>query len=146
MKQGKDGTPPVNEARLVAWGFEQQQGIDYEKTFASVIKWNILCFIINKIASKQWKILQLDVKIAFLCTLLKKMVVMEHPQEFEVKGYKNKVYLLNKTLYGLKQGVRAWNNTINYLIISLGLKKNFVHGTCTIKLIEKYIFAIVVRR
>jgi hypothetical protein len=86
LKRVKNGTTSVSKTRLVARGFEQQQDIDYKKTFAFVIKWNTLCFIISKDASKQWKTLQLDGKIAILCSLLEEMVVMKPPQGFKIKG------------------------------------------------------------
>lgn len=128
IKRWRDGASLIYKARLVARGFKQEEGIDYKETFAPVIKWNTLRLVISKVAGKRWKTLQLDVKIAFLYSLLKDMVLMEQPPGFEVKGHEHNVCLLKKALYGLKQGARAWNDTIDELILSLGLHKCSADG------------------
>lgn len=69
--------PPIYKERLVDRGFEEQEGIDYEVPFVLVIKWNTLHLMVSKAASKEWKTLQLDVKSAFLYSLLKEIVLME---------------------------------------------------------------------
>lgn len=77
IKKGHEGTPPIYKDRLVARGIEEQEGIDYKETFVLVIKWRTLRLVVSKAASKQWKTLQLDVKPAFLYSLLKEIMLIE---------------------------------------------------------------------
>ena len=75
-------------------------------------------------AKKDWKIYQLDVKLAFLNGYLEEEIFVEQPEGFAVKGKEDKVSRLKKTLYGLKQAPRAWYNRINAHSLSLGFKKS----------------------
>ena len=75
-------------------------------------------------AKKDWKIYQLDVKLAFLNGYLEEEIFVEQPEGFAVKGKEDKVSQLKKTLYGLKQAPRAWYNRINVHSLSPGFKKS----------------------
>ena len=69
--------------------------------------------VISLAASRGWKIHHLDVKTAFLHGELKEEVYVSQPEGFEIKGKEEKVYKLNKALYGLRQAPRAWNIKLN---------------------------------
>ncbi|WVZ85007.1 LOW QUALITY PROTEIN: hypothetical protein U9M48_031971 [Paspalum notatum var. saurae] len=99
-KQGEDGMVVRNKARLVAHGFYQKEGIDYEETFALIL----LAFA----ASKGFKLQQMDVKSGFLNGFIEK-----------------EVYKLRKALYGLKQALRAWYARLKSFL----LKSRFVMGS-----------------
>ena len=96
------------KARLVARGFSQSYGLDYEETFSSVAKMVTLRSIFSLAAFKRWKLWQLDVKNAFLCGELDRDVFMEQPKGYVSKQYPHHVCRLKKALYGLKQAPHAW--------------------------------------
>jgi len=107
-KYRADGTIERYKARLVARGFSQTKGVDYEETFAPVVKFQSLRAVIALAAANGWVLHQMDVKTAFLQGTLKEEVFMEQPQGLEVVGMEDKVCRLNKSIYGLKQSPRAW--------------------------------------
>jgi hypothetical protein len=98
-KEGEKGEVVRNKSRLVAQGFSQKEGIDYEETFALVA----LAFSV----AKGFKLHQMDVKSAFLNGVLEEEVYVRQPPEFESDKYPHRVYKLRKALYGLKQAPRA---------------------------------------
>ena len=78
--------------------------------------------VIAMAASKFWEIHHLDVKTAFLHGVLKEEVYVTQPEGFEIKGEEDKVYILRKALYGLRQAPRAWNIKLNDILKGLGFK------------------------
>ena len=108
VKYKPNGKIDKYKARLVAKGFAQQEGIDYEETFAPTTKWNTIRMVINLAAHNGWKLHQMDVKSAFLNGDLKEDIFMTQPQGFEAKGQEHKIFKLVKALYGFKQAPRAW--------------------------------------
>nr|GEV43780.1 hypothetical protein [Tanacetum cinerariifolium] len=97
-----------NKARLVAVRYSQQEGIDYDETFAPVDRIEAIRLFLAYAAHKDFTILQMDVKTAFLNGILKKEVYVGQPLGFVSKQYPDNVYALDKALYGLKQAPRAW--------------------------------------
>ena len=89
-------------------GYSQNQGIDYEDTFEPVYKLNEIRVLIALVTKHNWKIHQLDVKYAFLDGDLKEEVYLVQPKGFVKKGHEHIVFMLRKSLYGLKQALRSW--------------------------------------
>nr|GFB87987.1 retrovirus-related Pol polyprotein from transposon TNT 1-94 [Tanacetum cinerariifolium] len=96
-----------NKARLVAKGYRQEEGIDFEESFAPVACIEAICIFISNATSKNMTIYQMDVKIAFLNDELKEEVYVSQPEEFIDPDHPIHVYRLKKALYGLKQAPRV---------------------------------------
>ena len=98
---------------MVAKGYTQQQGIDYEETFSPVARFDTVQLFLALAAQLKWKVYQFDVKSTFLNGELKEEVYVSQPEGFEINGKQEKVYRLRKALYGLKQAPRAWYSKID---------------------------------
>ncbi|WVZ54512.1 hypothetical protein U9M48_005298 [Paspalum notatum var. saurae] len=120
-KQGEDGMVVRNKARLVAQGFCQKEGIDYEETFAPVARLEAIRILLAFAASKGFKLQQMDVKSAFLNGFIEEEVYVRQPPGFESARFPDRVYKLRKALYGLKQAPRAWYARLKSFCSSLGL-------------------------
>lgn len=116
VKLNSDGSLDRYKARLVAQGYKQEYGIDYEETFAPVAKMTSVRVLIAISAKNNWTIFQMDVKNAFLHGHLKELVYMKPPP-----GYTSDpsiVCRLRKSLYGLKQAPRAWFERFREVILA----------------------------
>ncbi|KAL8109775.1 hypothetical protein AgCh_025750 [Apium graveolens] len=113
VEEALEGIVTGNKARLVAKGYSQQEGIDYDKTFAPVTKLEALRIFLAYTAHIKFKVFQIDVKSAFLNGELEKEVYVEQPPGFIDSRYADYVYLLDKAFYGLKQTPRAWEHVEN---------------------------------
>jgi hypothetical protein len=106
IKTHSDGSLERYKTRLVAKGFTQEYGIDYEETFAPVARLTSVRSLIAVAATRQWNLYQMDVKNAFLNGDLLEEVYMQPPPGSTYPP--NKVCKLQRALYGLKQAPRAW--------------------------------------
>nr|GEW10499.1 retrovirus-related Pol polyprotein from transposon TNT 1-94 [Tanacetum cinerariifolium] len=104
FKNKKDESSLVirNKARLVAVGYSQQEGIDYDETFASVAQIEAIRLFLAYAAHKDFTVFQMDVKTTFLNGILKEEVYVGQPPGFVSRKYPDHVYALDKALYGLK--------------------------------------------
>ncbi|GJX95262.1 retrovirus-related pol polyprotein from transposon TNT 1-94 [Tanacetum coccineum] len=97
-----------NKSRLVAQGYSQEKGIDYDETFASVSRIEAIRIFLAFATYINFKVFQMDVKSAFLNEKLKEEVYVKQPLGFESSEFPNYVCKLDKALYGLKQAPKAW--------------------------------------
>ncbi|GJR68626.1 retrovirus-related pol polyprotein from transposon TNT 1-94 [Tanacetum coccineum] len=102
-KKDEDQTVIRNKARLVAKGYAQEEGIDFEESFALVARLEAVRIFVAHAAHKSFPIYQMDVKTVFLNGPLKEEVYVAQPEGFIDPDHLEKVYLLRKALYGLKQ-------------------------------------------
>jgi histone deacetylase 1/2 len=105
---------------LVAKGFKQRYGIDYEDTFSPVVKAATIRLVLTVAVSRGWSLRQLDVKNAFLHGVLEEEVYMKQPPGFENSQTPHFICKLDKALYGLKQAPRAWFSRLSNKLYSLG--------------------------
>ena len=101
-KYKSDGSLEKYKARLVAQGYSQVEGFDFEDSFAPTARMTTIRVVLALAAHKQWPVFQMDVKSAFLNGHLKEEVYVFQPLGFEVPNSENKVCRLKKALYGLK--------------------------------------------
>nr|GEY05995.1 ribonuclease H-like domain-containing protein [Tanacetum cinerariifolium]GEY09714.1 ribonuclease H-like domain-containing protein [Tanacetum cinerariifolium] len=107
-KFNEDGSLSRYKALLVANGRNQQQGIDCDETFIPVVKLATIRTVLSLAVRRDWPIHQLDVKIAFLHGQLSETVYVHQPPGFVDSAHPNYVFHLQRSLYGLKQALRAW--------------------------------------
>ncbi|KAK8957155.1 hypothetical protein KSP39_PZI001100 [Platanthera zijinensis] len=151
IKHAADGTIDRLKARLVARGFTQQQGLEYEETFSPVDKLNTVRVLISVAVHRQWPLLQLDIKNAFLNGDLQETVYMQQPPEFETTGESQVCHLL-KALYGLKQSPRAWFDKFSKALRDIGFTRRSAdfslstrHRTTGTVLLLVYVDNIIIR-
>nr|GFC14861.1 retrovirus-related Pol polyprotein from transposon TNT 1-94 [Tanacetum cinerariifolium] len=113
FKNKKDESSLVirNKARLVAVGYSQQEGIDYDETCAPVARIEAIRLFLAYAAHKDFTVFRMDVKTIFLNRILKEEVYVGQPSGFVNKQYPYHVYALDKALYGLKQAPRACSHS-----------------------------------
>jgi hypothetical protein len=120
IKRRSDGSIERYKACLVARGFTQQEGIDYSKTFSPVIKQATVRLVFSIAVSCGWKIHQLDIHNGFLSGVLDEEVYMKQPPGFVDSILPSLVCRLHKSLYGLKQALRAWYTRLNDFLLYVG--------------------------
>lgn len=111
-----------HKARLVTRGFQQVYKVDYELTFAPVVKLTTLRMLLAIVAAEDLELHQMDVKTAFLYGELEEDIFMEQPEGFVDEKYPDHVCKLQKALYGLKQAPRRWYAKIHTFLSELGFQ------------------------
>ncbi|KAJ9566359.1 LOW QUALITY PROTEIN: hypothetical protein OSB04_002325 [Centaurea solstitialis] len=114
-------------------GYCQEEGIDYEETFAPIARLEAIRIFLAYAAHKGFKVYQMDVKSAFLNGNLKEEMYVKQPPGFYSEKYPNHVFFLDKALYGLKQAPRAWYERLSNFLLS----HHFHRGTTDITLFYK---------
>ncbi|GJR55888.1 retrovirus-related pol polyprotein from transposon TNT 1-94 [Tanacetum coccineum] len=123
-KMDEYGIVIKNKARLVAQGYRQEEGIDYDETFAHVARLEAIRIFLAYAAYMGFMVYQMDVKSAFLNGKISEEVYAQQPPGFEISESPNHVCKLDKALYGLKQAPRAWYETLSKFLI----QHKFVRG------------------
>jgi hypothetical protein len=121
-KQDEHGVVTRNKSRLVAKGYAQVAGLDFEETFAPVARLESIRILLAYAAHHSFKLFQMDVKSAFLNGPIKEEVYVEQPPGFEDDRYPDHVCRLSKALYGLKQAPRAWYECLRDFLIAISFK------------------------
>ncbi|GJU17928.1 retrotransposon protein, putative, unclassified [Tanacetum coccineum] len=113
-----------NKARLVAQGFRQEEGIDYDEVFAPVARIEAIRLFLAFASYMGFTVYQMDVKSAFLYGTIEEEVYVHQPPGFVDPAHPNKVYKVIKALYGLHQAPRAWYETLSsFLMENLSRRK-----------------------
>jgi hypothetical protein len=128
-KPGEDGEVARNKAHLVAQGFSQVEGLDFRITFALVAHPEAIRILLAFSPSKGFKLYQMDVKSAFLNSVIQEEVFLRQPSGFKNPKYPNRVYKLSKVLYKLKQASRAWYARLKTFFVEHGYMMGSVDKT-----------------
>jgi hypothetical protein len=91
-----------NKARLVAQGFTQVEGLDFDETYAPVARLEAIRILLAFATHHDFKLYPMDVKSAFLNGPIQELVYVRQPPGFEDPKFPNHVFMLHKALYGLK--------------------------------------------
>ena len=120
VKRNADGDVSRYKARLVAQGYSQEAGQDYEEVFAPVARYSSIRSVLAIANQLDLEVHQMDVKTAFLNGDLENEIYMEQPEGYVDKNRPNMVCKLQKSLYGLKQSARCWNIAIDRFLKDSG--------------------------
>ncbi|GJT69808.1 retrovirus-related pol polyprotein from transposon TNT 1-94 [Tanacetum coccineum] len=128
-KLDENGIVTRNKARLVAQGYNQQEGIDYDETYAPVARLESIRILLAYACALDFKLYQMDVKSAFLNGFINEEVYVAQPSGFIDFAKPNYVYKLKKALYGLKQAPKAWYDRLKAFLIKHNYSMGMVDNT-----------------
>ncbi|XP_075657613.1 uncharacterized protein LOC142627619 [Castanea sativa] len=136
-KTNEDGEVVRNKSRLVAQGYTQVEGVDFDESFTLVARLESIRILLSIACVMNFKLYQIDVKSAFLNGLLNEEVFVEQPKGFQDPHFPDNVLKLKKALYGLKQASRAWYDRLTAYLVDHGFKRGQVDRTLFVKRDEK---------
>ncbi|GJU40753.1 retrovirus-related pol polyprotein from transposon TNT 1-94 [Tanacetum coccineum] len=132
-KHDKENTVIQNKTRLVVRGYHQEEGIDFEESFALVARIEAIRIFLAYAAHKSFPVFQMDVKTAFLHGMLREDVYVCQPEGFIDADHPSHVYKLKKALYGLKQEPRAWYDELSTFLLQNNSFKGTIDPTLFIR-------------
>ena len=143
-KLNENGGVVRNKARLVCKGYAQQEGIDFEETFAPVARLEAIRMFLALSSFQKFKVFQMDVKSPFLNGDLEEEVYIEQPDGFILGNDPKLVCRLKKALYGLKQAPRVWYYRLDKYLHQQGFSKGSVDSILYIKIENDKLLILVV--
>ncbi|KAJ9547080.1 hypothetical protein OSB04_019623 [Centaurea solstitialis] len=120
----------------------QEEGIDYDETFAPVARLEAIRLFLAFAAHMNFNVFQMDIKNAFLNGKLNEEVYVAQPSGFVDPKFSDHVYKLNKALYGLKQAPRDWYDTLSTFLLSKGFERGKIDSTLFLKKYPKHILLV----
>ncbi|KAJ9555883.1 hypothetical protein OSB04_010497 [Centaurea solstitialis] len=142
-KYNSDGSFQKHKARLVALGFHQRPGLDYNETFSPVIKPATVRLLLSLVVTNGWTLRQLDINDAFLQGTLSDDVYMAQPPGFVDPEHPDHVCRLRKAIYVLKQAPRAWYTELRTHLLSIGFINSVSDTSLFIQKGTKNLFVLV---
>ncbi|GJW80242.1 putative ribonuclease H-like domain-containing protein [Tanacetum coccineum] len=118
---------------MVAQGYTQEEGIDYDEVFAPVARIEAIRLFLAYASFMGVIVYQMDVKSAFLYGAIEEEVYVCQPLDFEDPQFLDKVYKVEKALYGLHQAPRAWYETLSTYLLENGFRRGTIDKTLFIK-------------
>ncbi|GKC07017.1 retrovirus-related pol polyprotein from transposon TNT 1-94 [Tanacetum coccineum] len=138
----ENGIISRNKARLVAQGYNQQEGIDYDETYAPVARLESIRILLAIACANDFKLYQMDVKISFLNGFINEEVYVAQPPGFIDFQKPNYVYKLKKALYGLKQAPKAWYDRLKAFLIKHKYSMGMVDNTLFTKKSKSHLIIV----
>ncbi|GJZ62580.1 putative ribonuclease H-like domain-containing protein [Tanacetum coccineum] len=132
-KKDERGIVIKNKARLVAQGYTQEEGIDYDEVFTPVARIEAIRLFLAYASFKDFVVYQMDVKSAFLYGKIEEEVYVCQPPGFEDPDFPDRVYKVEKALYGLHQAPRAWYETLSTYLLDNGFQRGKIDKTLFIR-------------
>ena len=143
-KRDSQGQIDKHNARLVAKGFTQREGFDYNETFSPVSTKDSMRVILALTTHFDLELHQMDVKTAFLNGDLEEDIYMAQPPGFFERGKESLVCKLNKSIYGLKQASRQWNRKFDQVMTAAGFQENKMDECVYLKVSDsRFIFLVL---
>ncbi|GKF24779.1 putative ribonuclease H-like domain-containing protein, partial [Tanacetum coccineum] len=143
-KKDERGIVIRNKARLVAQGYTQEEGIDYDEVFSPVARIEAIRLFLAYALFKDFVVYQMDVKSVFLYGKIEEKVYVCQPPGFEDPNFPDRVYKVEKALYELHQAPRAWYETLSTYLLDNGFQRGKTDKTLFIKRHKGDIFLIQV--
>ncbi|GJY38059.1 ribonuclease H-like domain-containing protein [Tanacetum coccineum] len=143
-KKDERGIVVRNKARLVAQGYKQEEGIDYDEVFAPVARIEAIRLFLAYASFMNFLVYQMDVKSAFLYGTIEEEVYVSQPPGFVDPEFPEKVYKVEKALYGLHQAPRAWYETLSTYLLDNGFYRGQIDKTLFIKRVKGDILLVQV--
>nr|GEW14519.1 retrovirus-related Pol polyprotein from transposon TNT 1-94 [Tanacetum cinerariifolium] len=132
------------DSRLAVRGYRQEEGLDFEESFASVVRMEAIRIFLAYAAHKSFTVFEIDVKTAFLHGTLKEDVYVCQPEGFINANHPSHVYKLKKALYGLKQAPRAWYDELSTFLLQNKFFKGSIDPTLFIRRFDNDISVVQV--
>ncbi|GKB35750.1 retrovirus-related pol polyprotein from transposon TNT 1-94 [Tanacetum coccineum] len=138
-KLDENGVVSRNKARLVAQGYNQQEGIDFDETYAPVARLESIRILLAYACAHDFKLYQMDVKSDFLNGFINEEVYVAQPPRFIDFEKPNHVFKLKKALYGLKQAPKAWYDRLKAFLLDHTYTMGLVDNTLFTKKKDSHI-------
>ena len=123
VKTGGDGAVERYKARLVAQGYNQRQGADYDETFSPVVRMESFRTLVALSTEHNLELHHVDVTTAFLNGVLEEEVFMRQPEGYTKPEEEHLVCKLSKSIYGLKQSPRCWNTALHAHLVRMNFEQ-----------------------
>ncbi|GJY32832.1 putative ribonuclease H-like domain-containing protein, partial [Tanacetum coccineum] len=141
-KKDERGIVVRNKARLVAQGYKQEEGIDYDEVFAPVARIEAIRLFLAYASFMNFVVYQMDVKSAFLYGTIEEEVYVSQPPGFVDPEFPEKVYKMEKALYSLHRAPIAWYETLSTYLLDNGFYRGQIDKTLFIKRVKGDILLI----
>ncbi|GKE06237.1 putative ribonuclease H-like domain-containing protein [Tanacetum coccineum] len=143
-KKDERGIVIKNKTRLVDQGYTQEKGIDYDEVFPPVARIEAVRLFLSCASFKDFMVYQMDVKSAFLYGKIEEEVYVFQPPGFEDPNFPDRVYKVEKVLYGLHQAPRAWYETLSTYLLDNGFQRGKIDKTLFIRRVKSNIVLVQV--
>jgi hypothetical protein len=142
-KLNVEGKVEKYKSQLVAKGYSQVEGIDFGVIFSPVSKLTCIIFVLSFVVAFDFEVEHMDVKTTFLHWDLEEEIYMKQPEGFDMKGKKELVCKMIKSLYGLKQLPRTWYQKFDTYMLGLGFTRSKEDHCVYFKLIGDHLIHLV---
>ena len=142
-KINADGSVESYKARLVAQGFSQTHGRDYDETFCPVVRFESIHSVIAVAVQNDLTLHQMDVTSAFLNGTLEEEVFMQQPEGYKSEGETQLVCKLKRSLYGLKQAPRCWNTALDTCLKDMSFNQSSTDPCKELVIVAVYVDDII---